>query len=104
MGKGTILISLPKDWVRRNGIKKGATLAVEELSAGKLMVRPIEGGQDEPRQLGIEYPGDDLGQVANDVTGAYLLGYDVIKISGTKVISREDRASLKSTIGRLVGL
>ncbi|HEY6282315.1 MAG TPA: AbrB/MazE/SpoVT family DNA-binding domain-containing protein, partial [Nitrososphaerales archaeon] len=56
MGKGTILISLPKDWVRRNGIKKGATVGVEELSARRLMIRPIEGGEDEPKQAVIEYP------------------------------------------------
>lgn len=104
MGKGTILISLPKEWVKRNGIKKGATLAVEELSAGKLMVRPIEGGGDEPRQFVVEYPGDDMAKVANDVTGAYLLGYDIIKISGSRVITREDRVGLKATIARLVGL
>lgn len=104
MGKGTILVSLPKDWVRKNGVKKGADLSVVELSARKLMVKPLEGGEDAPKQLVIEYPGDDLGQFTNDVTGAYLLGYDEIRIAGTRVISREDRESLKSTIGRLVGL
>jgi len=104
MGEGTILVSLPKDWVRKNGIKKGATLSVEELSARKLMVRPLEGGEEEPKQIVLDYPGDDFSQVANDVTGAYLLGYDVIKVVASKVITREDRAGIKSTIGRLVGL
>ena len=104
MGEGTILVSLPKDWVRRNGIKKGATLSVEELSARKLMVRPLEGGDEEPKQIVLSYPGDDLSQVTNEVTGAYLLGYDVIKVVGSRVISREDRAGIKATIGRLVGL
>jgi phosphate uptake regulator len=104
MGEGTILVSLPKEWIRKNGIKKGDTLSVEELSGGKLMVRPLEGGEEEPKQITIEYPGDDLSQVTNDVTGAYLLGYDVIKVVGSRVISREDRAAVKATIGRLVGL
>ena len=104
MGEGTILVSLPKDWVRKNGIKKGDTLSVEELSGRKLIVRPYEGGQDEPKEVVVDYPGDGLSQVTNDVTGAYLLGYDVIKIIGSKVIPREDRAAIKSTIGRLVGL
>jgi phosphate uptake regulator len=104
MGGGTILVSLPKDWVRKNGIKKGDTLSVDELSARKLVVRPYEGGDDEKKQIRVEYPGDDLSQVANDVTGAYLLGYDIIKVVGSKVISREDRSGIKATIGRLVGL
>jgi len=74
------------------------------LPSGKLLVKPLEGGEGEPKQITIEYLGDDLGQVINDVTGAYLLGYDVIKVAGSGVISREDRASIKGTIGRLVGL
>jgi phosphate uptake regulator len=104
MGEGTILVSLPKSWVRKNGIKKGDTLAVEELSGRKLLVRPLEGGGDQPKEIVIDYPGEELSQVANDVTGAYLLGYDVIRIVGNRVISREDRGSIKATIGRLVGL
>jgi phosphate uptake regulator len=40
----------------------------------------------------------------NDLTGAYLLGFDVIKIVGKKVITREDRAALKAIMARMVGL
>ena len=104
MGGGTLLISLPKDWARRNGVKKGATVAVDELSARKLIVRPIEDVVDKPKEIEVEYPGEDLSEVLNDITGAYLLGFDVIRIAGKKVISREDRARLKATIARLVGL
>jgi phosphate uptake regulator len=104
MGEGTILVSLPKEWVKKNGIKKGDTLSVDELSARKLVVRPYEGGEDEKKQITIEYPGDDLSQVSNDVTGAYLLGFDIIKVVGSRMITREDRSGIKATIGRLVGL
>jgi len=68
------------------------------------MVRPLEGGEDQPKEIVIDYPEDDFSQITNDVTGAYLLGYDVIKIVGSKMISREDRSGIKATIGRLVGL
>jgi phosphate uptake regulator len=104
MGGGTLLISLPKDWTKRNGVKKGATLAVDELSARKLIVRPIEDVVDKPREIEVEYPGEELSDVMNNITGAYLLGFDVIRIVGKKVISREDRARLKATMARLVGL
>jgi phosphate uptake regulator len=104
MGEGTILVSLPKSWVKKNGIRKGDTLAVEELSDRKLIVHPYEGGQGVPKEISIDYPGDDISQVSNDVTGAYLLGFDVIRIVGSRVITREDRAVIKEVIGRLVGL
>ena len=104
MGGGTLLVSLPKEWTRKNGVKKGGTLDVTELSGRKLIVRPIGDVEDKPKEVVIEYPSEDFSQVINDVTGAYLLGYDVIRIEGKKVISREDRARLKSMMGRLVGL
>jgi phosphate uptake regulator len=40
----------------------------------------------------------------NDLTGAYLLGYDSIRIVSKTPISREDRGRIKSTMSRLVGL
>jgi phosphate uptake regulator len=104
MGGGTLLVSLPKSWARNNGIKKGSTVAVDELSGRKLMVRPIEDAAEKPKEVEVEYPKEDLTLVVNDITGAYLLGYDVIRISGKRVISREDRSMLKSTISRLIGL
>ena len=104
MGKGTILVSLPKEWIRKNGIKKGAEFSVEELSPRKLLVSPREGAEDEQREIVIDYPGDDIGEAANDLTGAYLLGFDKIRIVGAKTITREDRAGIKAALGRLVGL
>ncbi len=104
MGGGTLLISLPKAWARKNGLKRGSTVAVDELSGRKLIVRPIEGSEDKPSEVSVEYTGEDLDPLVNDVTGAYLYGYDVIKMGGKKVIPREDRARLKATLSRLIGL
>ena len=104
MGKGTILVSLPKEWIRKNGIKKGAEFSVEELSPRKLLIRPLGGGDEEQKQIELEYPGEEISQVTNDITGAYLLGYDTIRVVGGRPIPREDRARIKDTLGRLVGL
>ena len=104
MGGGTLLVSIPKSWARKNGITKGATLAVEELSERKLIVRPIEDLETLTKETTVEYPREDLSYVVNDVTGAYLLGYDQIHIQGRRAMTREDRERLKATIGRLIGL
>ncbi len=104
MGGGTLLVSLPKSWARKNGIKKGSTMAVDELSGRKLIIRPIEDSEDKPREVSLEYEGEDLEAVMNDMTGAYLYGYDVIRVWGKKVFSRGDRSKLKATLARLVGL
>ena len=105
MGGGTVLISLPKSWARRNGIVRGSSVAVEEISARRLMVRPLqEGGRTEEKEVVIEYPRESLSYLTNDITGAYLMGSRAIRIEGKRVISREDRAKLKASVTRLVGL
>ena len=101
---GSFLISIPKDWAKRNGVSKGDTVVVEELSERRLVIRPIEQSEGAPKEVEVEYPREDLTYVINDVTGAYLFGYDIIRVQGRTVMTREDRERLKSTIGRLIGL
>ncbi len=106
MGGGTVLISLPKGWAKKNGIVRGSSVAVEEISARRLMVKPIgeKGTGPEENEVVIEYPRESLSYVTNDVTGAYLMGSNAIRVEGRRVISREDRGKLKAAVTRLVGL
>lgn len=103
MGGGTVLISLPKAWAKRNGIVKGGSVLVEEISPNRLIVRPMSREQ-EPKTAVVSYPSDNLSHVMNDITGAYLIGNNTIKIEGSQTISREDRDQVKAVIRRLVGL
>ncbi|MGA2665321.1 MAG: phosphate uptake regulator PhoU [Nitrososphaerales archaeon] len=103
MGGGTVLISLPKSWAKRNGVVKGGSVLVEELSPSRLMVTPMS-GEPKPKATVIGYPGENLSHVINDITGAYLIGSDIIKVEGTQTISREDRERIKAVLQRLVGL
>ncbi len=106
MGGGTVLISLPKSWARKNGVLRGSSVVVEEVSARRLLVKPIgeEGKKPEDQEVVIEYPRENLSYVTNDVTGAYLMGSNTIRIEGKSVITREDRSKLKAAVTRLVGL
>src|SRR3989454_10882991 len=101
---GSFLVSIPKNWAKRNGVSKGDTVVVEELSERRLVIRPIEQTEGAPKEVEVEYPREGLTYVINDVTGAYLFGYDIIRVQGRTVMTREDRERLKSTIGRLIGL
>ncbi len=104
MGGGTVLISLPKKWARRNNVLRGASVLVEEVSPSRLMVSPVGTEEQAPKTTKIAYPRDNLSYVINDITGAYLIGNDVIKIEGSQAISREDWEKIKAVIRRLVGL
>jgi phosphate uptake regulator len=106
MGKGTVLISPPKKWAQDNGVVRGSSVVVEVISARRLMVRPLgeSGAGQEDKEVMIEYPRESLSYVTNDVTGAYLMGSNAIRVEGKSVITREDRGRLKASVTRLVGL
>jgi phosphate uptake regulator len=104
MGGGTVLISLPKQWAQRNKISRGSSVFVEELSPGRLMVSPVGPQSERAKTTIITYPRENLSHVINDITGAYLIGSNTIKVEGKQIIAREDRERIKGMVRRLVGL
>ncbi len=99
-----MLISLPKDWARKNMLSRGSSVFVEEISPRRLIVKPMAARRADVKTVVIDYPKENPSYLINDVTGAYLIGSNVIKIQGKQMISREDRERMKTAIRRLVGL
>jgi phosphate uptake regulator len=56
------------------------------------------------KEIEIEYPLPNEENIAANITGAYLLGYDVIKIKGKSTISVKDREIIRESMRRLVGM
>ncbi len=76
MGGKTYVISLPADWIKKHGLKKGNELELNEdigsitISAGSF--------KNEEKSISIEYSSN----CCKKLVKAYQLGYDTIKITG----------------------
>lgn len=98
----SILVSLPKEWVVANNLDKGNQVELEtgqdtiSISANKEM-RPT-------KELIISYPLPKDENIVADITGAYLLGYDIIQITSKLIIPGEDREQIRNSMRRLVGM
>lgn len=98
----SILVSLPKEWVVANNLDKGNQVELEtgqdtiSISANKEM-RPT-------KELVISYPLPKDENIVADITGAYLLGYDIIQITSKLIIPGEDREKIRNSMRRLVGM
>jgi len=107
MGGATLLVSLPKEWVRKTSLKKGSVVTMDESADGGLLIYPPNLGNEEHvgREVNIACPSkySDEG-LPNEITAAYLLGYDLIRVSGREAISSRDRNRIISTIKLLIGL
>ena len=106
MGGATLLVSVPRDWVRRTSLKKGSVVSIEESGDGGLLVYPVKSDENKlEKEIEIANPsrfGSE--KVPSEITAAYLLGYDLIKVKGQHRISPKDRERIISSIKRLIGL
>lgn len=98
----SILVTLPKEWVVANNLDKSSQVELEtgndtiSISANKEM--------RQTRELIISYPLPKDENIVADITGAYLLGYDIIQINSKSVIPGEDREKIRNSMRRLVGM
>ena len=98
----SILVSLPKEWVDAHNIGKGSQIQIE-TAENSLSITAGE-GKKMSKEIEIEYPLPIEENIAANITGAYLLGYDVITIRGKSTISVKDREVIRESMRRLVGM
>ena len=104
--RGTYFVTLPKRWVVKLGIRRGAEVYVEERSDGILMISPAPG---ETSHGGMEafvtYPMDLPVALKELVTSLYLSGYDLIRIrSAGEGLPDPERKSLLAFSRKLAGM
>ena len=98
----SILVSLPIEWVEANKLEKSDEVELE-TGTNSISITPT-GNSRPPKEVIIEYPVSKQENISADVTGAYLLGYDIIKIKGKSAISVGDREKIRGLMRRLVGM
>ena len=98
----SILVSLPKQWVDAHNLNKSSQVQIE-TSENSLSITAGE-GKKLSKDIEIEYPLPNEENIAANITGAYLLGYDIIKINGKSTISVKDREIIRESMRRLVGM
>jgi phosphate uptake regulator len=100
----SFLVSLPSEWVRRNDLKKGSIIIIEVHSNNSLSLLSSDSTVEELKQIVIVYTPTSVDYVVNQLYGAYLLGYDIIRIQGNGQIAFDHRDRIKHAMRRLAGL
>ena len=98
----SILVSLPKEWVDENKLEKSTQV---ELETGQNSISITVNKDSKPsKEVVISYPLPKEENITADLTGAYLLGYDIIRIKGKTTIPVQDREKIRDSMRRLVGV
>lgn len=98
----SILVSLPKEWVDANNLDKSNQVEIE-TNQNNLSIRTQQSKRPS-KEIQISYPLPKGESIVPTITGAYLLGFDIIKIVGKLPISISDRESVRGSMRRLVGM
>ena len=101
----SILISLPSEWIKNNKLMKGDTIPIEINRDNSISIFPSEeDADDKTKEVTISYSPASMDTLVNQVYGAYLLGYDMIRIKANLQISFDDADRIKRAMRKLVGL
>ncbi len=100
-GNSSFVISLPKAWVIKNGLKKGDMLRIEERPY-ELVVSAREEGKKKLSETVINCEGRNLNELKTEIIAAYANNSNIIKISGSNI--KNISPSIKQIVHGLFGM
>lgn len=100
----SILMSLPAEWIKTLGLKKGDILSIENNDDKSITIFPTSNRNSQAKEIAIHLLHLSHEKLINQIYGAYLLGYDIIKIVGRTQIDFENREIIKKAMRNLIGL
>jgi phosphate uptake regulator len=98
---GTFFVCLPKDWAERSRLDRSSLVSLSETADGRLIVDAKYSEERAPKIVVIK-PNTPL--IEREITGKYLLGYDIIRVEAKDRMSTKDRELIKQVSSRLIGL
>ncbi|MCE4614163.1 MAG: AbrB/MazE/SpoVT family DNA-binding domain-containing protein [Desulfurococcales archaeon] len=102
LGTSSLVLALPKEWVKKQGIDKGDVLYVVEEGESLRIIKPIEEKVSEPPALEA-YKLKDSTLVSIAANCLYILGYNDYMID-LKNLPAEVQLLLKRHASRLIGI
>jgi len=88
LGRSSLVISLPKHWVKLNELKQGDVVSLAVQRDRSLAVFPGIGRTEKPREITIRInPNEKEVSIVRRIIACYLNGYSGIKLLSDKVFS-----------------
>ena len=99
-GGTTYIVSLPKKWIKKHELSKGAFICVYEQADGSLVLRPLSSSfKQNDKVMNLKVINEDEEATLRSIIAAYISGYDAINILSNKV-SLNFRRKIKEIITR----
>ncbi len=107
VGPSTLAVSLPVNWTREAGLKKGDIIFFIPENDGSLRLRASALAEREKKEKEFVINSDQCDQTGlleRIIVGNYILGHDIIKVVSSKRISNTHIEEIRRISRRLIGL
>lgn len=108
-GGTTFIVSLPKNWAKKVGLKAGDSMTITELKDGSLKISPPYPRPElrQPRESSIKVSDRMKAEtLSRKIISDYLTGYDFVRVVTDKgsLISTSYRNAVRETVHELIGM
>ncbi len=107
VGYSSLAVSLPSNWVKERGLKRGDTVLWDEEEDGSLKLFPskLVKSKEEVREYVCNCDlCDDPRMLERIIVGSYILGRDIFSIISSERIRSEHIEEIRGIMRKLVGL
>lgn len=102
LGRSSLVISLPKHWVKLNELKKGDVVSLAVQRDRSLAVFPGAEKKKESKEMTLYVDPEETGAlITRRIIGCYLNGYSGIKVLTEKVFSVAQRKAIRNIVRML---
>ncbi len=102
LGKSSLVISLPKEWMQLNDLKKGDSVSFNIQRDRSLVVYPGALKKSEPKEITLSVgQNEEELLISQKILGAFLNGYSGIILTSEKIFSVTQTKAIRRMAGRL---
>ena len=102
LGRSSLVISLPKDWVKSTKLKQGDVVSVEVQRDRSLIVFPRFEGKRQERKITLYIdPKESQASIVRSIIACYLNGYSSIRLASRKIFSTVQQKAIRRIAGVL---
>lgn len=102
LGKSSLVISLPKEWLKINNLERGNNVTVTIQKDRSLSVHPSKEVIERVKEVNLSIEADEPGEfIIRRVIGCYLNGYDTIRLKSKNIFNVQQRNSIRRIVRSL---
>ena len=102
LGKYSMVVTLPKDWLKMNSLEGGDHISLDIQDDGSLLIHPTLEKREKQSQIILQInANEEIDMIQRRIIGCYLNGYDKIIVKSSKNFTKEQQDSIRTIVRSL---